>query len=139
MKTALSRLTSAVMLVSCLFLFASCGRETQENYELNGIMVSNIQICRLTGDSFNFLVGVSNPSKEGKSFDAGKFILKLESGNAIPHMAGIVSAPADKYELHSFMVSDDHPEMKVGDKVTVYYDGDELCEIKITEIDDRKE
>lgn len=127
------------MIISCLLLFASCGKKDKDSFDLNGITVSNIQVCRLTGDSYNFLIGISNPSTEEKNFEAGKFELKLESGNLIPHMAGTLSAAAQKYELHSFMISDDHPQMKVGDKVTVCFDGEELCEIKITEIDDKKE
>lgn len=139
MRTAISRLTAVVMIISCLFLFASCGKKDKDSFDLNGITVSNIQVCRLTGDSYNFLIGISNPSTEEKNFEAGKFELKLESGNSIPHMAGTLGAAAQKYELHSFMISDDHPQMKVGDKVTVCFDGEELCEIKITEIDDKKE
>lgn len=127
------------MIISCLFLFASCGKKDKDSFDLNGITVSNIQVCRLTGDSYNFLIGISNPSTEEKNFEAGKFELKLESGNSIPHMAGTLGAAAQKYELHSFMISDDHPQMKVGDKVTVCFDGEELCEIKITEIDNKKE
>lgn len=139
MRAAISRLTAVVMIISSLFLFASCGKKDKDSFDLNGITVSNIQVCRLTGDSYNFLIGISNPSTEEKNFEAGKFELKLESGNSIPHMAGTLSAAAQKYELHSFMISDDHPQMKVGDKVTVCFDGEELCEIKITEIDDKKE
>ena len=139
MRAAISRLTAVVMIISCLFLFASCGKKDKDSFDLNGITVSNIQVCRLTGDSYNFLIGISNPSTEEKNFEAGKFELKLESGNSIPHMAGTLGAAAQKYELHSFMISDDHPQMKVGDKVTVCFDGEELCEIKITEIDNKKE
>lgn len=139
MRAAISRITAVVMILSCLFLFASCGKKDKDSFDLNGITVSNIQVCRLTGDSYNFLIGISNPSTEEKNFEAGKFELKLESGNSIPHMAGTLGAAAQKYELHSFMISDDHPQMKVGDKVTVCFDGEELCEIKITEIDNKKE
>ena len=139
MRAAISRITAVVMILSCLFLFASCGKKDKDSFYLNGITVSNIQVCRLTGDSYNFLIVISNPSTEEKNFEAGKFELKLESGNSIPHMAGTLGAAAQNYELHSFMISDDHPQMKVGDKVTVCFDGEELCEIKITEIDNKKE
>ena len=136
MRTALCRLAAVTMIVCCLLCFSSCGGDSdKDRHEIQGFQITKLQVCRVTGDSYNFLVGITNPFGENRYFDAGKFVLKLESGDEIPHMAGNVSTPANNYELHSFMISESHPKMSVGDKVTVFYGDNEICGIKITEID----
>ena len=136
MHKALGRLAAVVMIVCCMFCFASCEKkDKQDRHEIQGFQITNLQVCRLEGESYNFLIGITNPFNENRTFDAGKFKLKLENGDEIPHMAGKVSTPAGKYELHSFLISNYRPKMSVGDKVTVFYEDNEVCEIKITEID----
>ena len=65
-----------------------------------------------------------------------RFTLKLSSGNELGHYGGKENCPAKKTVPFSVTIDDYHPEIKTGDTVTVYFDGEKVCEIKVKELDD---
>ena len=118
----------------CAVLFAGCG---EEKYELDGVDVSNIQVDLVGGGDATFKFDVKNSSDESVTFDAGKFTLKLDGdeGKIIQFMGGTETIDADSKDTVSYLIDEDHPDMKEDDTVKVYFDDKEICEVKVEKIE----
>ena len=62
--------TLSVLVIILAVLFTGCG---EEEYELDGVKVSKIQLDIVSGSDATFKFSVSNSSDEDILFDAGKF------------------------------------------------------------------
>lgn len=131
------RIRSIVSALLCTLIFmlsaVSCG-DNKKTYDIQGFQVSDIAIVRITDDSFNYTVGIQNVFGEDRVFDVGKFRLMLNDSDEIPQTGGETVCSAGKYEKFSFLISSSQLKLKVGDPVTVYYDDNKICEIKISEL-----
>ena len=97
----------------------SCG-DDNSTYDIQGFQISDISIVWISDDSYNFNVR--------------QFRLMLNDSEEIPQLGGETLCNAGKFEKFSFLISPSHPKMEVGDPVTVYYDDNKICEIKIKEL-----
>ncbi|WP_028505373.1 hypothetical protein [Ruminococcus sp. FC2018] len=124
----------SVLIMICAVLFVGCG---EEKYELDGVDVSNIQVDLVRGSDATFKFDVKNSSDESVSFDAGKFTLKLDGDDnkIIRFMGGKETIDADSKDTVSYLVYENHPEMKEDDTVKVYFDDKEICEVKVGKIE----
>lgn len=123
-------LSAAVLLLitTCLLLLSGC---EDGSTEIDGMKVSDISVILVQNNHFDFKLSVKNPSSDDKVFDMSRFTLKLGDSEEIPLLAGKEDCPAKKKTEFAIMIDSDHPSMRVGDSVTVYYDDDKVCEIKI--------
>lgn len=119
----------------CLFSFTSCGGNSSKKFTVDGLEFSSIEVTRIQDDYFNFLVTVKNPTDSEKTIDLSKFRLKLNNSTDINHFSGVETCPAGKDSSFSIMIDNDHPEMKKGDSITVYFGEDEVKKIKVTELE----
>ncbi len=126
--------TLSVLVIILAVLFTGCG---EEEYELDGVKVSKIQLDIVSGSDATFKFSVSNISDEDILFDAGKFTLKLdgEDGKVISFMGGKETIKADSKDTLSYLVYEDHPEIKEDDTVKVYFDDKEICQVKVGKIE----
>lgn len=133
MKKAFS---AALILLSavCLVLFTGCGGDSSSNYMVDGLEFSDIAVTRIENDYFNLSVTVKNTTNQSKNVDLSRLRLKLDDTTEIKHFSGVEVCPAASETPFSIMIDNDHPEMKKGDSVTVYFGDDTVCKIKITEL-----
>lgn len=136
MRKAYRILSTFLLCAAMMLTLVSCGNSNGP-FELDGMTVSDLQIAYIEGETYNFIVGIKNPSNESKKFDVGKFELLLLQGDekyVLPHTGGLTDCKADNYEKFSFLLGTPRPKIKLGDSVTIMYEDKELCTIKITEI-----
>lgn len=134
MKKAASAFLILISLIS-MFSFASCKDESSSKiYTYDGLEFSSVEVLLIEENYFNLNVKILNKTAYQKSLDLSRLHLKLSSGAEIKHYSGVENCPAGASTPFSIMIDDDHPEMHKGDKITVYYDEDEVCKIKITEL-----
>ena len=119
----------------CLLIFTGCGGDSSKgNYTVDGLEFSSIAVTRIEGDYFNFIVTVKNTTNKEKTVDLSRFRLKLNDSTDIIHYSGVETCPAAKETSFSIMIDNDHPDMKKGDSITVYFGDDEVRKIKVTEL-----
>ncbi len=111
----------------------SCG-DDNSTYDIQGFQISDIGIVLISDDSYNFTVGINNAFSNDRYFNVRQFRLMLNDSEEIPQLGGETLCNAGKFEKFSFLISPSHPKMEVGDPVTVYYDDNKICEIKIKEL-----
>ena len=134
MKKAASGFLILIALISMISL-ASCNDESSsKNYSYDGLEFSKVEVLMIEENYFNLNVTVKNPTAYQKSLDLSRLHLKLNNETEIRHYSGFENCGAGTSSSFSIMIDDDHPEMHKGDKITVYYDEDEVCRIKVTEL-----
>ncbi len=130
----MKRLRFAAVLVMicavCLSVLTSCSGDV---YKLDSVEVSDIKVVWLDNKNFDLRLNVNNRSSETKTFDMSKFTLKLNDSDLVEHFAGKEDCPSGESSF-SFMIDNEHPEMSVGDSITVYFDDKKVCDLKITEL-----
>jgi hypothetical protein len=129
----LKLLICAVMLAAVGILLTGCSGDT---FKTGNIEVTDISVLKIEENCFNFTLRAKNTSSEDELLDMSRFTLKLSSGNELGHYGGKENCPANKSIPFSVMIDDYHPEIKTGDSVTVYFDGEKVCEIKVKELGD---
>ena len=128
-KIVLALLSAVIFMIFAV----SCG-DDKKIYDIQGFQVSDISIVRISDDSFNFTVGIKNVFNTDRNFNVKPFRLMLNDSEEIPHLGGETFCAAGQYEKFSFLISPSHPKFEVGDNVTVYYNDNKICEIKISEL-----
>lgn len=124
-------LTAAVsLMLTCIFLLSGC-ENANGTYELDGMSVSGIAVVEVKQGYYNFELSIRNQTSKAKDFDVSRFTLKLNDSSILPLLAGSEKCPAKKSTSFAIMIDSDHPDMKVGDSISVYFDDSKLCDIKI--------
>ena len=138
-EETLSTVTNGVTTESATSADTSSSAETSdsstrgEHLYVNddGVEINDVAID-LVGSTFNFSVIFANNTDKEHEFDCRKFDLKF-NGKSLGAMLSTKTFPANQSYIQWAFPMSDTGDLKVGDKVDVYYDSTLLKTVEVTE------
>ncbi len=99
--------------------------------EIDGVTVKDLRF-EMVGDMPNLMIVFSNPTDQAVDVDLSKFQIKVDDKDEVSFHLTSKTIDANKpYAQWAFTAKPG--SMKVGDSVTVYYDGKQIGTYKVTE------
>lgn len=99
--------------------------------EIDGVIVKDIGVD-MVGDTPNLMIIFSNPTNQDVDVDLSKFQVKVDDKDEVSfHLTSKTIKANQSYAQNAFTASPG--SMKVGDSVTIYYDGKLVGTYKVTE------
>ena len=99
--------------------------------EIDGVTVKDLGL-EMVGDTPNLMIVFSNPTDQAVDVDLSKFQIKVDDKDEVNFHLTSKTIDANKpYAQWAFTAKPG--SMKVGDSVTVYYDGKQIGTYKVTE------
>lgn len=98
--------------------------------EIDGVTIKSLGF-EMVGDTPNFMVVFSNPTDQAVDVDLSKFQIKVDDKDEVSFH--LTSKTIDANKPHAQWAFTAKPDsMKVGDSVTVYYDGNLVGTYEVT-------
>ena len=113
----------ALVLVGC--------KATSKTTMIGEFKLESLRVMHVYEDSYNLEIALTNTSDENKEFDFSEIVIKFD-GREITHNGSVKSLESGEYRKYSFMIDDGH-NLRVGDKVDIYYGEDKLKTLKVVE------